>query len=169
MTVTVRPRTEADMQKCARLLIQVHQTDGYPVEGVADPIAWLTPTGLLHAIVGELDDSVVGHALITSSTASDDAAAIWTERTGEPVEQLLTFGRLFVGPAGRGHGVGEQLTRAAMAYAKEQDRRLVLDVMEKDKAAIRLYERLGWQNIGTATHRFGEGQEITAQCYVAPS
>ncbi|MBC9815826.1 GNAT family N-acetyltransferase [Nocardia farcinica] len=81
----------------------------------------------------------------------------------------LVFARLFVGPAERRHGVGEQLVRAAMAYVKEQTRPLVLDVMDKDHAAIRLYERLGWQHIGTATHRFGERQSITALCYVAPS
>lgn len=41
--------------------------------------------------------------------------------------------------------------------------------MTKDDAAIRLYERLGWQPIRTATHTFGDGQQTDAVCYVSPA
>jgi ribosomal protein S18 acetylase RimI-like enzyme len=44
----------------------------------------------------------------------------------------------------------------------------VLDVMTKDTAAIRLYERLGWQKIGEASHHFGDGQRTAALCFVSP-
>ncbi len=159
----------APIKRVPDLLVQVHELDGYPVEGVADPIGWLRPATLVEAWAGELSGSIVGHALVTSPTESDDAAALWAKQSGQPASDALVFARLFVGPAGRRHGVGEQLVRAAMADAKEQARSLVLDVMDKNQAAIRLYERLGWQHIGTATHRFGEGQSITALCYVAPS
>lgn len=167
MTVVVRPRAAVDLDACATLLIEVHGTDGYPVEGVADPISWLTPTTLAGAWVGELEGAVVGHALVSTPTAADDAARLWEER--EPRAQMLVFGRLFVGTVGRNHGIGERLVRTAMAYAAEREQRLVLDVMDKDRAAIRLYERIGWQHIGTATHHFGAGGRTTAQCYVAPS
>ncbi|MEV6221829.1 GNAT family N-acetyltransferase [Nocardia fluminea] len=168
MTVTVRPRTSADMDECARLLIEVHERDGYPVEGVADPVSWLTPSTLVQAWVAELSGSVVGHALVTTPTESDDAAKMWIERDGDGQSDLLVFGRLFVGSAGRNQGVGTWLVRTAMAYGKANSKSLVLDVMEKDQAAIRLYERLGWKNIGTAVHRFGEDQETSAQCYAVP-
>ncbi len=38
--------------------------------------------------------------------------------------------------------------------------------MAKDRAAIRLYERLGWQHIGTTTHVFDGSEETPAHCYV---
>ncbi|MFC8526619.1 GNAT family N-acetyltransferase [Nocardia sp. NPDC057227] len=169
MTVTVRPRAATDLEACARLLVEVHRTDGYPVEGVAEPISWLTPGNAVEAWVGEVEGAVVGHALVCAATTADDAARLWLERTAEPLTRVLVFGRLFVGTAGRNHGVGERLVRTAMAYATDRDKRLVLDVMDKDRAAIRLYERLGWQHIGTVTHHFGEGGETGAQCYAAPS
>jgi len=59
--------------------------------------------------------------------------------------------------------------RAAMDYAKQNSLRLVLDVMTKDTAAIRLYERLDWQPIGEVSHHFGAGQQIPAVCYVWPA
>ena len=50
------------------------------------------------------------------------------------------------------HALGEQLVRTATDYAHQHSRRLVLDVMTKDTAPIRIYERLGWQRIGTTRH-----------------
>ncbi|WP_207905653.1 GNAT family N-acetyltransferase [Nocardia alba] len=167
--MTVRPRTQLDLDECARLLVEVHERDGYPVEGVADPVSWLTPTTLVRAWAAELTGSVVGHALVTRPTPSDDAATMWIEHGSGVEADLLVFGRLFVGSAGRNQGVGTLLVHTAMTYAKAQGKTLVLDVMEKDQAAIRLYERLGWRNIGSAVHRFGDNQQTTAQCYVAPS
>ena len=41
--------------------------------------------------------------------------------------------------------------------------------MTKDAAAIRLYERLGWQRIGTTEHDDGHGHAIDAYCYVSPA
>lgn len=169
MAVTVRPRTAADMAECAQLLVEVHRIDGYPVEGVADSIGWLLPANLRQAWVGDLHGAIVGHGLVSEATESDDAAVLWSERSGESLSRLLVLGRLFVGPKGRNQGVGAELVHAAMAFAQDEGRRLVLDVMAKDEAAIRLYERLGWQNIGAVTHHFGEGKRTPAQCYVAPS
>ncbi|MEU6563265.1 GNAT family N-acetyltransferase [Nocardia nova] len=146
----------------------MHERDGYPVEGVADPLFWLSPTGLINAWVATNSASAVGHSLITAPKPTDDAAALWIEQSHEPASSIAVLGRLFVGPEGRNRGAGEQLTRAAMDYGAERNLRLVLDVMEKDKAAIRLYERLGWLNIGSTRHKFGIGQETSAQCYVSP-
>jgi ribosomal protein S18 acetylase RimI-like enzyme len=44
----------------------------------------------------------------------------------------------------------------------------VLDVMAKDAAAIKLYERLGWTRIGTTDHAAGNGNLVPASCYVSP-
>ena len=52
---------------------------------------------------------------------------------------------------------------------KAQGLRLVLDVMEKDAAALRLYERLGWRLIETTSHDSGRGEDVSAYCYVSPA
>jgi len=65
--------------------------------------------------------------------------------------------------------LGKQLVRATSAYADERGLRLVLDVMEKDAAAIRLYERLGWRRISTTWHDSGRGEDVPAYCYVSPA
>ena len=88
------------------------------------------------------------------------------EKSTDPVAVL---GRLFVLHEARGHALGERLVRTARDHAHEHGRRLVLDVMTKDTAAIRLYERLGWQRIGTTQHTYGHGRAIDAYCYVSPS
>ena len=56
---------------------------------------------------------------------------------------------------------------SAHAAARDVGRRLVLDVMSKDTAAIALYERLGWTRIGDTEHPDGHGHTVTAHCYVA--
>jgi ribosomal protein S18 acetylase RimI-like enzyme len=49
-------------------------------------------------------------------------------------------------PAARGNRLGEWLLRTAVTYAAERDLALILDVVDEGRsAAIRLYERLGWQ------------------------
>ncbi|MGI5195606.1 GNAT family N-acetyltransferase [Streptomyces sp. CA-288835] len=77
--------------------------------------------------------------------------------------------RLFVAPEARHEGLGERLMQAANTYARERGLRVVLDVMAKDTAAIRLYERLGMQRIGTSRHAYGDGKQIEAICYVSPA
>nr|WP_234313913.1 GNAT family N-acetyltransferase [Streptomyces sp. NBRC 109706] len=77
--------------------------------------------------------------------------------------------RLFVHPDSRGRAIGEGLVRAAMAHAQANGRRLVLDVMAKDRAAIRLYERLGWTCYARTKHPYGDGLETEALCYASPT
>lgn len=163
----VRPRQDADIPACAQALVATHAIDGYPVEGVADPEAWLRPEGLIKAWVGELHGQVVGHALITEPGPGDAAAVMWL--ANHPEERLAVGGRLFVHPHGRGHGLGLKLMEAAGKYCAEAGYRVVLDVMEKDQAAIELYERLGLQRIGTTEHPDGHGNLIPAVCYVSPA
>jgi ribosomal protein S18 acetylase RimI-like enzyme len=51
-----------------------------------------------------------------------------------------------VRPEGRGHGIGEALTRDLMEQARADGHRLLrLDTGKKLTEAIRLYEKLGFQ------------------------
>lgn len=164
----VRNRVTTDLETCGEILRRVHGHDGYPVEGVADTDAWLNPSTLTHAWVATLDHKIVGHALLAAATKDDEAARIWQEQSGMPMAAITVFGRLFVDPPARGHHAGSRLMRAALQYATTHDRTAVLDVMEKDNAAIHMYERAGWRPIGEARHAFGANQSVRALCYVAP-
>lgn len=164
--LTIRHRQDTELAACAAALIDVHGTDGYPVEGVADPRAWLMPDGLIQAWVAVMPQ-IVGHVSITEPRG-EDVVRIWAEHDEAQDHPVAILGRLFVIKAARGKTAGEKLTRAAMDEAAQRGLRLVLDVMTKDQAAIRLYERLGWTRIGQATHHYGDNQQADAYCYVSP-
>ncbi|MEU1380540.1 GNAT family N-acetyltransferase [Streptomyces albidoflavus] len=165
---TVRPRESRDLAEAATVLTAVHESDGYPVEGVKDPEAWLSPEGLLAAWVAELDGHVVGHVAINSPQPGEEVARLWREESGDDDSHIGVLARLFVARQARKASVGKLLIEAATAYARDSHRRLVLEVLTKDAAAIRLYERLGWQRIGEAVHTFG-GKQVDAVCFVAPA
>ncbi|WP_371790766.1 GNAT family N-acetyltransferase [Streptomyces sp. NBC_01471] len=148
----IRPRTTGDLAQAAAALVTVHEADGYPVEGVEDPEAWLSPSELLTAWVAELSGRVVGHAAVSGMDGC---------RTG-------TLERLFVLPDARRHRAGERLIRAAEEYAQAQKLALELEVLTKDEAAIRLYKRLGWTETGQRTHRLDIGDSYPALTFVAP-
>lgn len=167
-TIHVRSRTAADLETCGTMLRRVNELDGYPVEGVTDTDAWLNPPTLTKAWVATLDHKIVGHVLLTSPTEDDDAVRLWQEQSGMPLAAITVLGRLFVDPLARGHDAGSHLMKAALQYATTHRLTAVLDVMEKDNAAIRLYERAGWRPIGEARHNFGANQSVRALCYVAP-
>jgi len=93
---------------------------------------------------------------------------MWASTRDNTESSLAVVGRLFVVPAARRHALGDRLMRAATDYADDHGVRLVLDVMTKDVAAIRLYDRLGWQRIGTTQHDDGRGRLVPAYCYISP-
>ncbi|MCG8915392.1 GNAT family N-acetyltransferase [Actinokineospora sp. PR83] len=166
--IPIRPRTENDLSSASELLVKVHALDGYPVEGVADPQAWLVSDSLIQSWVADNGERIVGHVSISQATSGDDAARMWFDRTGQAPETIAVLGRLFVDPDTRGASLGKRLVQTAMTEADSRGLRLTLDVMTKDRAAISLYERLGWTLIGEAAHTFGAGQSAPAVCYVAP-
>ncbi|MFJ4919590.1 GNAT family N-acetyltransferase [Streptomyces sp. NPDC088725] len=121
------------------------------------------------AWVAELNGHVVGHAAVNHPQAGDKAARMWSEQSGETEVRVGVLARLFVGREARNASAGANLVKAATSYARQSDLRLVLDVLTKDAAAIRLYERLGWQRIGETVHVFGDGQRRDAICFVSPT
>ncbi|PVZ10146.1 GNAT family N-acetyltransferase [Actinomycetospora cinnamomea] len=168
MAGLVRDRRPEDLDAVASALVEVHRVDGYPVEGVDDPHAWLNPPGLLHAWVAVVGDHVVGHALTTTAQPGVAAVDAWVAHGGDPATTIVG-GRLFVAPAGRGHRLGLLLARTMTDWAAHHCLDLVGDVMTKDSAAIAAYERLGWQRIGTAMHDTGHGTQVPAYLYVSPA
>jgi GNAT superfamily N-acetyltransferase len=169
MKATVRPREPRDLAQLARVLVRVHAADGYPVEGVADPRAWLQPARELASWTAEADGQAIGHISLVAADASDDAAAVWHKSTGGDLSTIAIPVRLFVDPQHRGQGAASGLMLAAHNYATDHDRLMVFDVMQKDRTAIRLYEIMGCKQIGTIEHDAGDGSSHPAVVYVAPA
>lgn len=163
----IRERHSSDIPALAAALIAVHQEDGYPVEGVDNPTTWLSPGHLLGAWTATLDGQPVGHVALASPGPGDDAARILTELDGTTPDHIAVLGRLFILPSARGHALGLSLAEAATKKANQLHRRVVFDVMEKDRAAIRMYERAGAQLLGTFNHCYGDALREPARAYVA--
>lgn len=86
--------------------------------------------------VGRLDGVAVGMS----------AVFLLADPAGEP---LLVS--MWLAPAARGSGLAEELVRAVEKWAVEHDlSRVLLDVVEDNLPAIRLYQRLGYVPTGDA-------------------
>ena len=63
-----------------------------------------------------------------------------------PLEGTVELQKLYLSDAAKGHGLGTRLARAIEGRARELGyRRLYLETHSALKAAIRLYERLGYE------------------------
>jgi ribosomal protein S18 acetylase RimI-like enzyme len=143
VTVIVRPRTNDDLDRCALILEAVHRADAYPLFWPDDPVKWLSPVGMLGAWVAADDGGVVGH-IDLGAAETDASASVWARATGLPAERLAAIGRFYVSPERRGRGIGDALLDTACEAAAAAARHAVLDVVETNTNAIRLYERRGW-------------------------
>lgn len=166
--VRIRPRDKADLEACVRMLAEVHEHDGYPVNWPADPLAWLTDPCPLAAWVVELDGRLVGHVALAPRTTGDIAPALFASRTGRDIDDTGVVGRLFVSPAARGHGIGARLLTQAVGHALDHRLRPVLDVVASDVSAIVLYERLGWTLLSSVDQQWGPDRTVTVHSYAGP-
>lgn len=165
--LSARRRTDRDLGDCVRVLAEVHQRDGYPVNWPDVPHTWLTPPSLLAAWVAERDGRVVGHVGLSRSGAGDVAPGLWDARAGVDVDGTAVVNRLFVAPSARGHGIAALLMARAVGEARHRGLHPVLDVVASDTAAVALYERLGWHLLGTVDQQWSPGQRVTVRCYAA--
>ncbi|MFI1441849.1 GNAT family N-acetyltransferase [Streptomyces fructofermentans] len=163
----VRPRADRDLAACVRVLAQVHAHDGYPVNWPDRPGEWLSRPGGLGAWVAELDGGIVGHVGLSRAEPDDVAPALWRARHGGDGDAAAVVSRLFVAPHGRGHGFGARLMACATREAERRGLRPVLDVVATDAAAVALYERLGWEPLGTSEQRWGPDRTVSVRSYAA--
>lgn len=166
--IKIRPRTATDLPQLGRILREVHRLDGYPVEGVTDPADWLETPGLLGSWVATINGAIIGQVSLNKPAPGDAVAEIATESLSLPIENLAILGRLFIGPNGRGYSLGRKLSMTATAFANTKGRRAILEVMLKDRAAIRTYEGLSWVKLRDLTHVFGSVGQEPAAVYAAP-
>ena len=87
---------------------------------------------------------------------------------GKPPEALAVVARLFVAPTRRRAGTGARLLRTATAAAVSRGLTSILDVATHFRPAIALYEKLGWQRVGSVTVTFLD-QALHEFVYVGPS
>jgi ribosomal protein S18 acetylase RimI-like enzyme len=67
--------------------------------------------------------------------------------------------RIYVETGMHGRGLGRRLMDAALEHPRLANAgRIYLAVWEKNERAIRLYESLGFQNVGTTTFTIGSGE-----------
>ncbi|WP_308818621.1 GNAT family N-acetyltransferase [Pseudonocardia alni] len=154
----LRPRTDEDLPACVTVLRAVHAADRYPSTWPADPAAFLSPTGLVTALVVTVGERVTGHAALVADDVDD---------AGDPGALRLT--RVFVDPAARRAGHARALLAGVAAALAARDRDGVLDVVESVPAE-RLYRATGWVRTGTAPAgwRFPDGREPVAALYRLP-
>ncbi|ANO13107.1 GNAT family N-acetyltransferase [Mycobacteroides abscessus] len=166
--VVIRRRRPADLAVLADVLVRVHARDGYPVEGVDNPEAWIAPPAELAAWTAAYGREVIGHVALAHARDTDEAAILWQRATSGDVSRLAILARLFVDPRYRNVGAGSRLMRTARAFADEHDLMVAFDVMLKDRDAIRLYEKLGYQRLGTVVHEHSGGKAEEAAVYCLP-
>ncbi|PUB19845.1 acetyltransferase (GNAT) family protein [Promicromonospora sp. AC04] len=166
----IAQRHPAHLDRVVEALRLVHETDHYPMVWPDDPIAWLTPAGMLDAWIALADDgTVVGHVMLVAGDnvehADQLAAAAGVSMTG-----LAGVGRLFVTPKARGTGVAAALLERVEDTPSRRGRRLALDVVDDGGQAIRLYERLGWVRVttGPASWTGPDGVRPQSAAYLCP-
>lgn len=155
--IEIRPTVPTDLGALAEVLVRVHAADGYPVEGVENPRLWVdvpNPLGQWTALVGARP---VGHVALMKPDSGDVAPSLLSQQEGLNSEKIGVLARLFVDPEMRGRSIARKLVATADSMARKLDLWLTLDVMAKDRAAIRLYETLGWEKIGAFTHTYKDG------------
>jgi GNAT superfamily N-acetyltransferase len=162
----IRPRTEDDLEPLVRALALVAAVDRYPTRWPADPAGWIRSRDVIGAWVAEEAGELLGHVNLRRP-GDHVPARMWRARGGTGECALVS--RLFVVPAAQRRGLGLALLVAACARAAEIDRRPVLDVRDDNLAAVALYRRLGWTELGVYEDRFhADGPMERLHCFAAP-
>lgn len=160
--IEIRPTSPTDLDALADVLVQVHAADGYPVEGVSNPRAWVQIPDTLGQWTALLRGRVVGHVALMEPTPDEVAAEMMTTYAKDDPRDVAVLARLFVSPDSRGAGIANALMEEAEACARHLQRHLVLEVLLKDKSAIALYVRRGWTRLGQVPHTYGENEAAAA-------
>jgi ribosomal protein S18 acetylase RimI-like enzyme len=100
-------------------------------------------------LVADKDGALIGYVQFGDVEIADVEA--------EPGDQGLQ--RLYVETALQGRGLGRRLMEAALAHPRlAAAQRIFLQVWEENERAVRLYESLGFEKVGTTT--FTVGSEV---------
>lgn len=165
---TIRPRDPSDLPTLIQILTDVHILTNYPVDGPSTFSAKLQSPNALISIVALYNGKLAGHAQLQPASVLNSAITESLSSHGAPITSFATLVSLFVDPKIQGKGVGARLVEEAVAWGKKEGRRLVLVVLEKDAAAIRMYERMGWVRGVEYFYESIQGVDYRAFSYLAP-
>ncbi len=144
--VMVRPRAAQDLPELAQILAEQQPTSRYPFR-------WPLPFPVEQFIVreteeaswvAEIDGRPVGH--VSVGRPRGDLADEFLQITGR--DDVATVSVLFVATSTQGSGVGGRLLDTAVTWAQDRGRLPVLDVFPSHGAALALYRRRGWREVG---------------------
>lgn len=155
--VAIRRTTPADWSSLAQALVAVHAQDGYPVEGVRDAESWVSLQDPVGQWTASVDGLPVGHVALSRGTNASEVVRLIRDLDDTPLDQISIVSRLFVHPDFRGDGLASQLMDEAEHLALNVSRLVVLEVLEKDQAARKLYESRGWHVVGKIEHPQDDG------------
>lgn len=157
----VRSRATADFGGIGAVLENVYAADGYPVEGPAATMRTVQSESPAGAWVAEIDTEIVGHVVLFAPPENPlpGQHAAGLEGPSGTSSAPATLARLAVRTDVRGQGIATALIDAVLGEAQRHDWSLVLDVLAKDEAAIRLYERTGWVRFAEFEH------QVDSRCY----
>ena len=144
----IRPATPADLEAIAAVESAVYDPVVYPTFFFRQAID-LWP-GLLR--VAAVEGVVSGYILCAPSLTPGEA---W----------ILSAA---VHPGQRGQGIGGQLMASALASLAAYER-VRLTVSPENLVAIRLYEKLGFERLGTHPDYFGQGETRLLMQRLTPS
>jgi GNAT superfamily N-acetyltransferase len=167
--MVIRPRTDADFDRCEQLARQVQRADGYPPYLPEDDLrAFVISSDALGAWVADVEDKVVGHVAL-HPRSSEVVMAYASQALGKAPEELGVVARLLVSPRCRSQGIGRDLLTTAAAGATERGLWPILDVVTQFEAAVRLYESSGWHRLGKVTLRLSQDSVLKEIVYSAPA
>lgn len=150
-----RPATIDDAERIADLAAQLasHQGDECRLDAEAVRRDGFGADRAFYCIVAEMNDNVVGYAILTP----------WYEPAA--AARGLYIADLFVSPDARGHGLGFALIRAAVAEAVRQKMTFVGWLSKAwNKSAHAFYSRIGAIHEPAVGHAlFGEAFDRLAQ------
>ncbi len=165
-SIIIRRRTDRDLDALERITACVRAVDDYPtyLHDDDDYRRFLTRQASLAAWVAELDHRVCGHVALNPESSP---AVMRVLRDAGIVGAVGAVARLLVDPAARRRGVARQLLQTARDEAVAQHRAAVLDVLESSHAAIALYRRAAWVEVGRTAVLLPDGREVGELVFAA--
>lgn len=138
-----RPLTGADAEAVRTLRLNVHQTDPESFSTTIESERNVS-IDTLRQVLDDYEKSE--NALIVGAFDSTLVAMIGVERSSAAKARLWG---LYVRQSHRGQGIGAKLLSSGLVFAASLDavESVVLEVTDKSTAAIRLYERAGFQHV----------------------
>ena len=156
--MVVRRRTDVDLDALAQVVARVRAADDYPTYLPGDDYGrFLTRPEPLEAWVSEWNSDICGHVVLNTQPSPGAEQVLHDAGIVGP---LGAIARLLVDPDIRGRGIGRALLQTARSEAGIQHRTPVLEVVESSHAAIALYRRSGWVELGRTSLALSNGREL---------